>query len=122
MKVFVLGNKALKEDSLAIQIAEELKKETKFNFVELDPVETPNEEEILIIDVCKNAKRVELRNVEDFEFKKELSVHGYSIIEELLLLKKIGKVKSIKIIAIPYKMEKEKAKEEVKKILSSLNL
>ena len=122
MKVFVLGNKALKEDSLAIQIAEELKKETKFNFIELDPIETPNEEEILIMDVCKNAKRVELRNVEDFEFKKDLSVHGYSIIEELLLLKKIGKVKNIKIIVIPYKMEKEKAKEEVKKILTSLDL
>jgi Ni,Fe-hydrogenase maturation factor len=124
IKVFVLGNRAIKKDSFALEIAESLKKEIEgFEFIEYDPAESIEEKEkVIFLDVCKGIKKVRVLKPEEVERKKAITLHEHSFIEEILLLKKIGRIKDFKIIAIPIgkKKEKKRIKEELKDVLKRL--
>lgn len=122
--IYVFGNPLLEQDSLAIKIAERFQKENalkKWNFVYLDGVEEITEENIIILDVAKGITEVKIiRDLDKLYSDKIYTMHDADIAMFLKLKKKIGLIKEIKIIAVPFDMNEEMAYREVKKMLSFL--
>jgi len=119
-KIFVFGNPLVKEDSLALAVAEALKgrvKGIKFEAVQgLDEIEKP--EDLYIMDVALGIEKVGLvEDLDDLEAKQPVSGHDFDLALELKMLKKVGRVGSVKIIAIPVGYEFGKAVVEVNELL-----
>ncbi len=119
--IYVFGNPLLEEDSLALKVAEKLKSEISFNIIYLDGTEEIEEINPIILDVAKGIKDVSvIEDVEKLYAGKFYTMHDADLALFLKLKKKIGLINGIKIIAIPFDMDVEKAYEEVKKMLGSL--
>lgn len=122
--IYIFGNPLLEEDSLAIKLAEKLQKENLFpnlNFIYIDGAEEINESNLLILDVAKNIKEIQIiTNLDQLYSDKFYTMHDADIALFLKLMQKLNKIKEIKIIAIPFDMNGEKAYEGVKKRLSKI--
>ena len=118
-KVYVFGNPAVEEDSLALKTAKELEKEDLgVDFIYVDPNEEIMEKDLLILDVAYGIRKVSvINNLDKLETGKKVSLHDFDIAFSLKLMKKIEMIKKIKIIAIPMNYSLEKACKEVKKII-----
>lgn len=107
MKIYVFGNPLVKEDSVPLGLLPDLKKLfPKVTFIITDPNENfppKNEKDLVILDTVKGIKKPTLFNLDDFEKTKNtpVSPHDYDLLFHLLLLKKLKKIDSIKIIGIP---------------------
>jgi len=121
IKIYTLGNPLLEEDRLALEVAEELRKRVKWvEFVEFDPVETV-EGDVWFMDVVKGIDDVKIIEEESFEMHKPYSLHDFDLSQAIPLLKRAGKLKSFKLIAIPFGMRKEEAVEKVERLLMKLS-
>lgn len=121
MKVLVFGNPLVPEDSLALKVAEKLA--GKFEFKILDAVEDVEKEgrDLVILDVAEGIeKAVLLKSLDALQTNPIYSMHDFDISLTLKLLKKIGKIDSVKIVAIPKNYELEKAAKEADVILRSI--
>ena len=104
MKISVFGNPDLDEDNAAIKLIPRLKKQ--YPKAEIK-IEDPSEglkpaDDWLIVDVCQGISRVtEFEDLDRFAAVRRVSVHDYDLSMELKLLKKLGKIKSLKIICVP---------------------
>ena len=119
-KIFVFGNPLVKEDSLALKVAERLK--GKVNGIEFEAVQSLDEikktEGLYIMDVALGLEKVELvEDLDCLEARQPVSGHDFDLALELKMLKKVGRIGSVKIIAIPVGYELEKAVLEVKAVL-----
>jgi len=120
-KVFVAGNRLVEEDSLALKVAKEL--EGKIEGIEFEEIESVSElneipQKLWLLDVAKGIEKVELiDDLNRLEQVKLVSLHDLDLATELLLLKKIGKLEKVRIVAIPAGMEVGKAAKETKKII-----
>ena len=118
-KIFIFGNQDLKFDSLPLKILPELRQ--RFPKIDFE-VKDPNEEwdipdNLTIIDTVEGIKDVTVfEDLENFEKAPRLTMHDFDAYANLLLLKKLGKLKKIKIIGVPM-MDEKKAFANVKKIL-----
>ena len=105
MKIFVVGNALVDEDSLPLKLLPLLQKEfPQIEFIEFDPTENFPEEldEICMIDTVKGIKRPQVfTDIDVFINKKGVSMHDFDLAWEMKLLKKTGKLKNIYIIGIP---------------------
>ncbi|MEM5790916.1 MAG: hypothetical protein QXP77_02630 [Candidatus Aenigmatarchaeota archaeon] len=120
MRIYILGNPLLREDSIALKIAKKLsKKFPEIEFKEFDVVEDLEESENLyLMDVVKGLEEVKI--IQDFdcvETKKIFSLHDYDLGYEIRLLKKIGKIKKVFLIAIPFGKDKKGVEAQVHLIL-----
>lgn len=124
IKIYVFGNTLLKEDNLAVALSKKLKKDfPKIKFIHLDPNEELNEKDVAIMDVASGINKVSvIKNLDQLELGKKISLHDFDVSFFLKLMKKIGAVKKIRIIAIPISYNQKKAYEEVKKIIPTLLL
>ncbi len=123
-KIFVFGNPLVEKDSLALKVAERLKGRVKgieFEAVgSLDEVE--KKEDLYIMDVAFGIEKVQLiEDLEKLETKHPVSGHDFDLAIELKLLKKIGRIGKVRIIAIPAEYNVEKAVEEVKQVAEVLS-
>lgn len=112
MNIYVCGNPLVKEDSLPLRILPVLQKRfPEINFVEFEPTEDlPNEDNLVIIDTVINAKEVMIiEDIDKFVQTKALSLHDFDLGLNLKLAKKLGKLKSVKIIGVPPGMSDENA-------------
>ena len=104
MKISVFGNPDLEGDSAALKLIPGLKK--KYPRAEI-MVEDPTEglkpaRDWIIIDVCQGISQVtEFTDLDQFASARRLSVHDYDLAMELQLLKKLGKIKKLRILAVP---------------------
>lgn len=122
MKIYVFGNPLLKEDSLPLKILPALKKLFPcIKFVVVDPNENfppKGEKNLVILDTVIGIKEPMILDLDDFDppaggKKTPASPHDYDLLFHLLLLKKLGKIKKIKIIGVP--------KENNAKLFESIN-
>ncbi|MFH7880670.1 MAG: hypothetical protein QXI09_01535 [Candidatus Aenigmatarchaeota archaeon] len=115
MKIYVFGNPLVKKDSLAVKLSKKLKKVfPQIDFEEFDVVEDLKEENLVIMDVAEGIEKVEIiEDLDLLENRKIYSLHDYDLSYELKLLKKIGKIKNVKIIAIPFNLNEEEALKQV---------
>jgi hypothetical protein len=117
MKIFVFGNEDLKEDNLPLRILPQLKK----YFPNIDFVlQDPNEEweiendsqnsEIVIIDTAVGIKEVTIfDSLEKFVRPPRIGMHDFDALTNLRFLFKLGKIKKVKIIAIPPNISESEA-------------
>lgn len=122
-RVSVFGNPLVSQDSLPLKILPRLQKRfPEIEFIVEDPTEILNSDQDVwwIMDSAEGISQVML--IEDISLlktNKKVSVHDYDLGLDLKLLLKLGKVKKIKIIALPVKIRVGKAYREVEKIITA---
>lgn len=124
-KIFCFGNDFFSGDEVGLEIGRILSKQ-KINF-EFIIANSPNdilscEDELIILDVAKGIKEVQLlTDIEKLENINSVSCHDLDLSFYLKLLKNIGKINLVKIIAIPYGINNYNLLEdEIKKKLGEL--
>jgi Ni,Fe-hydrogenase maturation factor len=115
MKILVLGNEFIQEDSLAKEIAKELSNQNKIinikdSFQFLDEIQD-KKKEIIVIDVVQGLNQVKTLEVSDLGESKILTAHDMDASFFLQLLNP-----DIKIIGIP---QTTKNKQEILKQIQS---
>lgn len=118
-KIYCPGNPLLSEDSLPILLKGKLSaKFPQFEFVEFDPTEDEiNDTYPVFIDsVLGINKIIILTNLDNIEASPRNSVHDYDLMVELLLLKKLKKIKGFTIIGVPAPIKSGPTNENIQKI------
>jgi hypothetical protein len=122
MIVSIFGNPDLPQDSLPLRILPALKE--RFPGIDFRAVD-PNEEwevpeELVAIDAVAGIKRVQVfTDLKKFRDSPRLTSHDFDALANLKYLKKLGKIKRVRIIGIPFEFEEQEALAAVSKILSA---
>ncbi|MBR9693159.1 hypothetical protein GOV07_04505 [Candidatus Woesearchaeota archaeon] len=122
MKLLVLGNSALSFDNLALKVGGALKPEHEVIHLEnpLDLLEHDLEQAV-IIDAAMGVK--EPRLIEDLDRIKLgnlCSLHDFDMAFFMKLLKRIGQLDQVRIIALPMHATVEEVLPKVQDILHNL--
>lgn len=120
MKIFVFGNIDLEMDNLPLRILPELcKKFPEIEFVVKDPNEEWEvPEELVVLDTAVGIKEVTIfESLEKFSKVPRVGMHDFDALTNLRLLQKLGKIKKIKIIAVPQNISESEAIEKISEIL-----
>ena len=123
MNVFVFGNSDLQFDSLPLRILPFLKKTCPdVRFFICDPNEEWDAlENIIAIDTVEGIASVRLfSDTDEFIRTPRITMHDFDALSNILLLKKIGKIQSIRIIGVPPDMPEDEAAHSVEKIIKTL--
>jgi len=126
-KILVFGNILVEKDNLALKLIPKLKEEfSNIEFKEFDATENLEAEiengKLMILDVAEGIENVEIiKNIKKLATNKIYGVHDFDLAYNLKLLEKIGKLKKVKIIAIPFNMDEEEAFDKVKDVLMHIN-
>lgn len=112
MKIYVFGSLLVEEDRLPIQILPSLQKSfPQIVFEVVDPNENfppKGEKDLIILDTVKGLKQPKIFNLDHLqELKKSPnSPHDYDLRMHLLLLKKLKKINSVRILGTPNNIDK----------------
>ena len=132
MKVSVFGNPDVKKDNLVVKLVPKLKKIfPKIDFRVEDPSEGLKppvsagrgrpERLWVILDVAKGIDKIRVfEDLDKLVTEKRVSLHDYDVSMELKLLKRLGKVEKLKIVAVPMGMDRKKALEKICSILEDI--
>jgi hypothetical protein len=123
--IYVLGNDVEISDRMPITILPFLKKKfPHVSFVLFDPTEefAPSlDKDLLFIDTVINISKVALfEGIAEWQRSPAVSVHDYDLLISLTLMQKLGKIHSVRIIAVPPKGNKAKIISEVSSLLASI--
>lgn len=115
-KIFVFGNEDLEMDNLPLRILPEL--QNKFPDIEF-LVKDPNEEwemtddvtsDLTVLDTAVGIKEVTVfDDLEKFVKTPRVGMHDFDALTNLKFLQKLGKIKKIKIIAVPPHISEQEA-------------
>ncbi len=123
-KVLVFGNPLVEEDSIALRMLPALRKRFPcVEFKEFDAAENLEAEgrDLIIIDAAAGIDRVVLLDdLSALEGGKIYSMHDFDLSLTLKLLKKMGALDSIRIIAVPSGFSERRAVPACSRLLSSL--
>jgi hypothetical protein len=123
-KILVFGNPLVPQDSLALRILPSVRKKfPQIEFIELDGIDDLYEygRNLTILDVAVGIRKVSIvDDLDDLELPRVLSMHDFDLAWNLKILLKAGMIDSVKIIAIPQRMDKKKALAGVEKILPTV--
>ncbi len=121
MKILIFGNPLVPQDSLAINLIPRLEKAfSNIKFLHLDPTENLEEHgpNLTIIDVVHGIKDpLIITDPDKLKIEKISSMHDFDLGYNLKLLLQAKKIKSVKILGLPYDMDKREAFEWVKRNL-----
>lgn len=115
-KAYVFGNPLIKEDSAPLKILPHLKKRfPEIEFAVVDPNENfppAGEKDLLIIDTVLGINEPKIYSLADLQKiqKSPNSPHDYDLGMHLLLLKKLKKINTVKIIGIPKNLQGDQLK------------
>lgn len=122
MKIYCFGNEFLENDSLAKEIADEIKIDG-VSFIKCDsPTDIVLEEkEIIILDVVESIdKTIIIDDINQLKDNKIYSLHDFDLSFFLQLMKKTNQINKVRIIGIPMKGNKENIKEDIIKIINKI--
>lgn len=122
IKIFIFGNENLDSDSLPFKILPALKKHfPKFEFEIKDPNEELDLDGACILDTVDGITKTTLfSDLESFApFRPRLTMHDFDLYTHLALLKKTGRLGSVKIIGIPPDISEKEALNQTTKLLNS---
>ncbi|MFH0808094.1 MAG: hypothetical protein V1888_00550 [archaeon] len=121
MKILTFGNPLLKQDSLPIKLIPTL--QTKFpnhTFLHIDPTENLEKygPHLTILDTVQNIDKLTiLTSIEQLHANKVYSMHDFDLALNLKLLKKLGLIKSVKIIGMPINTTEKEILPQLQSIL-----
>ncbi len=122
-KVLIFGNILLKNDSLPLQLMDDLaEKFPGIEFKDFDPNENMDEEgrEINIIDTVEGIEKVMLiTDIDTIKINRILSMHDFDLGYNLRLLKKLGYVDRVRIFGVPMKIKKKDALKQLEELISA---
>jgi len=117
MKVLVFGNPFLENDSLPLKLLPKLRKTfPSIEFKEIDPTEDLDKQgrDLVILDTVEGIDNViELNSIEQLYANKVYTMHDFDLAYNLKLLKKIGKIDSVRIIGAPMKISEGDAMDQI---------
>lgn len=117
--IHVLGNEFLKQDSLALELANTLNIEN-IEFIKINTFDDLMKTHPIILDVCKGInKATVITDVDEFVSRRTSTVHDMDFGFFLKLNKSLGNINDIKIIAIPQKTYKG-IEEDIKQIIEKI--
>ena len=126
MRVLVFGNPVAAGDSAAVKIADRLEgKLAGIEFVRFDTAEDLEKEgsEVAIMDAVAGLRSPRLISLEELELpEKPLTLHGFDLMWNLLLLKKLGKIKKAVIIGVPASRPVKESLPKVRRLLEKLEV
>jgi Ni,Fe-hydrogenase maturation factor len=132
MKIYCFGNLDIKEDKVALELADELNDDTELTLKGFEFVKTTNPDfflnenyldtKIIIIDVVKGIENIKIINdLDELKTTKTTTMHDFDLGNTLKLLKELGKIKEVIIIGIPHGKELTiMDKENVKMLISNM--
>jgi Ni,Fe-hydrogenase maturation factor len=123
-KIFIFGNPLLKEDSLPLKMMPSLKEALPdIDFIELDPNEDLEslEKEANIIDTVFGIEKVRvIEDIDSIQESPKLSMHDFDLGFNLKLLKKMGRLETVRIFGVPPEIKEEDALEQLIPLLKSI--
>ena len=121
MKVLVFGNPFLENDSLPLRLLSKLRERfSDIEFKEVDPTEGLESEgrDLVIIDSVEGIDEVvEIDSIERLHTNRVCSMHDFDLAYNLKLLKKVGKIDSVRIIGVPMGIGEDEALNQIQSIL-----
>lgn len=124
IKILIVGNSLVPQDSLPVRLLLDLKAAfPKITFKEIDGVENIEDEgrDLVLIDSAQGIDEIKIiTDLDSIEISKIYNMHDFDLGMSLKLLKKIGKIDSVLIFALPQKMPKARAKEELIRLMSNI--
>ncbi len=128
MRVLVLGNPLIPEDSLPLRLIGRLRKKfPKIEFVEFDPNEDIEEEGakgFVAIDAVYGIRKVRMLTNKDIgrlELPPSASMHDFDLALDLKILAKMGMLGKVRILGIPPEYPEKKALAELARLLPTLS-
>jgi len=121
-KIYCFGNEFLKQDSLAKEVADELTI-NGYEFVKCSAADEIFEEkgEIIIMDAAQGVDKVQVfDDVNKLQAHSLCSLHDFDLGFFLKLMKELGKLQKVKIIALPINGNKEDVKRQIKNAVRRL--
>ena len=124
--ILCFGNPLLKEDNLALKVGKLLekdldKKKYKVRYaVQVDEILEHNFNKLLIIDVAADLKENQIRlinNINALQSSNICSLHDFDVGFFLKLMKELGRIQQINILAIPQQGSPETIADKVKQAL-----
>ncbi|MBN2094070.1 MAG: hypothetical protein JW740_01740 [Candidatus Zambryskibacteria bacterium] len=131
-KIFVFGNKDLKEDNLPLKILSQLQK--KFPDIEF-AIKDPNEEwdtidendavfctenlkDLIVLDTVMGIKRVKVfDDLKIFTRAPRVGMHDFDALTNLLFLQKLGRINVVKVVGVPPNLSESEALKQIGEIL-----
>lgn len=122
--IYILGNKLVKSDNLAIKLLPRFRLKFKnISFKHFDPTEeldSLREKKLIFIDPVVGIDDVyTFSGLDNFDKSPRFSVHDYDLLLNLMLMKKLGKIKDFLIIGIPSNGEVDEVFAKIIRIISS---
>lgn len=116
-KVLVFGNPMVKVDSMPLKLIGQLRERfPEIQFEEFDPAENLEKEgrNLNIIDSVEGIGKVALiTDINSIETQRVYSMHDFDLGHSLKLLKKLGYLDGVKIFAVPMKISRREALEQL---------
>jgi hypothetical protein len=116
MKIYIVGNELVENDRLPLEILPELEKTfPQYSFERVDPNEDfIPEEGSIIVDSVEGIQDVTwFESLDSFIQTRSVSPHDYDLGFHLLLLKKLHKITSVKILGVPQQGEHHETLQRV---------
>jgi Ni,Fe-hydrogenase maturation factor len=124
VKVLVFGNPLVSKDSLALKMLPALaKKFPQIEFREFDSAENLEDEgrDIILLDSAEGVGKVTLlEDLDNLGTGKIYSMHDFDLALTLKILKKMGMIDRVRIIAVPSSLSLSRATDGASRILSIL--
>lgn len=123
MTIYIFGNPDLKMDCLPIKIFPELRK--KFPEIEFSIID-PNEEwevpeELIIIDTVVGIDTVKVfDDLKKFVPAPNISMHDFDAYANLRFLEKLGKLRKVKIIGVPARINPDSLLKNLVDIINGI--
>lgn len=124
MHIYIVGNDVVGEDRFPLLMLEKLQKEfPQYTFEEVDPNENfIPEEGSVIIDTVEGIKTVTWFDTLDaFVQTRSVSPHDYDLGFHLLLLQKLHKISTVRILGVPKTGKYETSLQDVIRALRAVN-
>ncbi|MFH1280441.1 MAG: hypothetical protein ABII08_02355, partial [Candidatus Beckwithbacteria bacterium] len=75
----------------------------------------------VILDVAVGIDKIRVfEDLDKLTTERKTSLHDYDVAMELKLLKKLGRIEKLKIVAVPGDMDREKALREIVRIIENI--
>ena len=121
--IYYFGNPDVQNDNVIFKLIPLLRKEfPKIEFIKKDPNEdlSFDSKYPIILDTAQGIEKAELiTDLDSIQLTKSTTMHDFDLGFNLKLLKKLGKIKSVAIIAVPMSSRLGNI-SNIKKILKSL--